>query len=95
MQYLSRDDQERIIVQFERDYGLIVMEYNRTKSPEILNKASVLAKEIKLSTKPNYFEDDLLFYLREFSFCIEKYIDSSRARGKENSVTLPNYALVA
>lgn len=72
---ISRAEQQSLILQFERDYGLLVMQTNKDSKCTKKNKlkAIALAEEIKKAAKPYLFEEDFLDFLHDMSKSIKNY----------------------
>lgn len=87
MTILPREEQERIAVQFERDYGELLMLKNEGKCKEEDFSIAVckLSQEIFKAARPYYFEEDLMHYLVNLSGSIRNYLKIS----KISELTLP------
>lgn len=77
MQYISRNDQLRIGMQFESDYIQLMDDKRCYTSLEnnFQSKAEQLLNEIKETAKPCYFEDDILQELYGISRSIESALN--------------------
>ena len=69
MTILSRQEQEMIILTFEKDYGRLIMNNNKATADilEFKNKVKVLMLEIKKTAKPSVFDEDMLEFLNDMS----------------------------
>lgn len=77
MQALARREQESVVLSFERDYGKLVMLYNRGgERRSFKQRATQLANQIKKAATPNYFEDDIIEFLEGLSTSISQTIES-------------------
>jgi len=86
MALLSRTDQERIKLWYEREYGVLVMRVNREgRNPLVCRKALALHQEIRRHGRAKYFDDDLVAFFRDLSQTIAHTLaPASRPRMARN-----------
>lgn len=86
MTILSRDEQENMVVQFEREYGNLVMSKNCGKCGlrQFKYLALALSDDIRAIARDRYFEDDLLQHLDNLAESIEENTKLPHIYNKES-----------
>jgi hypothetical protein len=95
MTLLSATDQQKIITQYQRDYGRLMLEYNKSdlsiqSIQNLRNKSAMLREEIKksISTHRKFFNDENENYAENMIMEINKFIDNYLSNKESNNINL-------
>lgn len=91
MSLLSQEDQQKVITQYQKDYGRLILEYNKCNSNinsllSIKNKAESLCSEIQQSAsfhKKFFSEENMNFaeiMVKEIEKFMNNYLDITAPR---------------
>lgn len=80
MAILSRSDQQKIMIQYEREYGQLVTQYNATGyTNDTIDAASTLLREMTRFSKDSYyFDEDMVEILQQLSSSISEHFFSKQ-----------------